>query len=112
MTGAADWLSALRERHGLSQAQLAYRAGTSQQAVSRIEAGQSSPSIALLERLAAACGEELQITSEPRGVPFEDVQLIDSGRETIEQRLERSFAWNRFSSELMIAGAKVRGELG
>ena|ERR1700758_909715 len=111
MQDVGDWLRALRDRHGLSQSQLAYRASTSQQAISRIEAGQTSPSVALLERLAAACGEELQISSEPRGVPFEDRQLIESARESIEQRLERSFGWNHFASELAIAGAKARGEL-
>jgi transcriptional regulator with XRE-family HTH domain len=47
------WVRALRERHRLTQGQLAHRAGTSQQAVSRIEAGEVSPSIAVLERLAA-----------------------------------------------------------
>lgn len=108
MTGAADWVRELRDRHGLSQAQLAYRAGTSQQALSRIEAGRSSPSIALLERLAAACGEELQLRSQPRSVPFDPEQLATEVSDPIEIRAERAFSWNLFAGELVIAGAKAR----
>jgi transcriptional regulator with XRE-family HTH domain len=108
VTGAADWVRELRDRHGLSQAQLAYRAGTSQQALSRIEARQSSPSIALLERLAAACGEELQLRSQPRSVPFDPEQLATEVSDPIEMRAERAFSWNLFAGELVIAGAKAR----
>ena len=52
----------VRARCGLSQRELAERAGTSQSVVGRIEAGLSSPSVGTLERLLAAAGYELRIT--------------------------------------------------
>jgi transcriptional regulator with XRE-family HTH domain len=45
----------------LSQTALAYRAGTTQQAISRIEHGLVSPTVEMLSRLAAACGDGLAL---------------------------------------------------
>jgi transcriptional regulator with XRE-family HTH domain len=56
-----DLLKDAREGAGLSQRELARRAGTSQAMVARIERGQQSPSISTLERLVRACGRELRI---------------------------------------------------
>ncbi|MDA8395617.1 MAG: helix-turn-helix transcriptional regulator, partial [Candidatus Dormibacteraeota bacterium] len=50
-------LRTTRERAGLSQRQLARRAGTSQAAVSCYERGTVSPSVRTLARLLAACRE-------------------------------------------------------
>jgi transcriptional regulator with XRE-family HTH domain len=57
---------------GLSQRELAQRAGTSQAMVARIERGRQSPSLATLERLVRACGRELrvEVAGEPE-VPTE-----------------------------------------
>ena len=105
------WLRGLRERHQLTQAQLAYRAGTSQQAISAIEAGRTSPSARLLDRLAAACGERLVISSVPREVPFDPEQLAAELADPVALRAERALSWNRFAGELVVAGARLRGEL-
>lgn len=105
---AGVWVRKLRERHRLSQAQLAYRAGTSQQALSRIERGLVSPTVELLERLAAACGEELVLWARARGVPFEDAQLEISARTPVAERTELALAWDGFASELAAAGAQAR----
>jgi transcriptional regulator with XRE-family HTH domain len=98
----------LRARHGLRQADLAYRAGTSQQAISRIEHGLVSPTIEMLARLAAACGEELVLGYKQRAVPFEDEQLRASIRRSASERLELAVGWNEFAGEIAIAGAKAR----
>ena len=58
-----------RRRHGLTQTQLAARARTSQAAISRIERGLVSPTVATLRNLLALLGEELVLTSEPRSEP-------------------------------------------
>jgi transcriptional regulator with XRE-family HTH domain len=108
---AGKWTEQLRARHGLSQAQLAYRAGTSQQAISRVERGVVSPSIAFLERLAAVCGEELVLDAHAREVPFDPSQLDARRAMAPEERAELSFSWNKLAGELMLAGAKARGEL-
>lgn len=47
---------AARQRAGLTQIQLAERAGTRQATVSNIERGVARPTIELVERIARACG--------------------------------------------------------
>ncbi len=58
----------VRERrlaHGLTQAQLALRAGTTQASVSRLERGHLSPTLGTLRSLLAALGEEPELTARP-----------------------------------------------
>ncbi|WP_123748216.1 helix-turn-helix domain-containing protein [Saccharothrix texasensis] len=56
----------VRERRGLSQAQLAEAAGMTQPAVARFEAGGTVPTIPVLERLARALELELVVRLAPR----------------------------------------------
>jgi transcriptional regulator with XRE-family HTH domain len=60
-----DVLRQARTRHGLDQRTLARRAGTSQVQISRIERGETSPTVDTLARLLAVMGERLVIESEP-----------------------------------------------
>jgi transcriptional regulator with XRE-family HTH domain len=53
-----------RRRYGVSQAQLAIRAGTRQSAISRIESGRVSPTFETLQTLLDLLGENLTIGSE------------------------------------------------
>ena len=71
---AAALLRSTRVRRGLSQAQLAQRAGTSQPVISAYEHGRRDPSTATLRRLVAAAGErlELRIAPEPPAIPPPD----------------------------------------
>jgi len=59
-------LRAEREKQALTQAQLARRAGTSQQHISKLEAGRVSPTTALLDRVFDALGLQLRVTVEAR----------------------------------------------
>jgi transcriptional regulator with XRE-family HTH domain len=54
-----------RRRRGLSQAELARRAGTSQPVISAYEHGRRDPSVTTLRRLIEATGERLSISSHP-----------------------------------------------
>jgi transcriptional regulator with XRE-family HTH domain len=54
-----------REELGLSQRQLAERAGMTQPGVARFEAGGTTPTIPVLERLARALGLELTVSLGP-----------------------------------------------
>jgi transcriptional regulator with XRE-family HTH domain len=71
-----------RRRHGLTQAQLAARARTSQAAISRIERDLVSPSVETLRTLLDLMGEELVL----------DARRIDYGhdRTLLRQNLERT----------------------
>lgn len=59
---------AVRERRlalGLSQTEVAARAGMTQSALSRLEAGGAVPTIPILERIAVALDSELSVTIIP-----------------------------------------------
>jgi transcriptional regulator with XRE-family HTH domain len=65
MVGSA--VRAARLRCGVSQAELARRAKTSQPSIARLEKGQVSPTVISLDRIARALGAELIIDFEPLG---------------------------------------------
>ena len=67
-TIARDVIS-LRMRHDLTQDALARRTGTTKSAISRLESGQHAPTVATLEKIAAAFGGHLVITFDVPGEP-------------------------------------------
>ncbi|MGH2868959.1 MAG: helix-turn-helix transcriptional regulator, partial [Solirubrobacteraceae bacterium] len=95
-------------RHHLSQLALAYRAGTTQQAIRRIEHGRVSPTVEMLARLAAVVGEELVLDSRLREVPFDLDQLMAASGSPMAERLERAMSWNLLGGEIAAAGARAR----
>ena len=99
---AGSILQAARARAGLSQRQLAARAGTAQSVVARIELGEASPTWDTLSRLLAAAGFDLdtQITVRPVAGSHmrDDVARILSL--TPEERLREVANTNRFVSRV------------
>ncbi len=63
-TTPGQLLREARKRHGVTQAQLAIRAGTRQSAISRIESGRVSPTFETVRTLLDLLGEDLTIGSE------------------------------------------------
>lgn len=61
----AELIRGARKRAGLSQAELAERAGTSQPAIARYETGRVEPDLSTLSRLATACGFRLELALIP-----------------------------------------------
>lgn len=61
----AELIRSMRAFVGLSQEQLATRAGMAQSAVSNYENGRKVPTLATLERLARAAGAELDLSYVP-----------------------------------------------
>jgi ribosome-binding protein aMBF1 (putative translation factor) len=60
-------VSQMREAGGLTQAQLAERAGTTQSAIARLEdAEYTAHSLQTIEKIAAACGVELTLRAEKK----------------------------------------------
>lgn len=55
-------IHSLREKRGLSQRELADRLGTTQSAIARLEAGNVSPSLPTLDKIAAALEVELVVS--------------------------------------------------
>jgi len=62
---AATLVREARRRAGLSQAELAARAGTTQSAIARLERGRASPSFRRVGELIEACGLELRVRLAP-----------------------------------------------
>jgi HTH-type transcriptional regulator / antitoxin HipB len=63
----AETVRLRREELGWSQRQLAERAGMTQPGIARFEAGGTTPTLPLLERLAAALGLTLNVSLGPAG---------------------------------------------
>ncbi|NDB18138.1 MAG: XRE family transcriptional regulator [Actinobacteria bacterium] len=59
---------AIRQKRGLTQKQLAELAGMTQPAVARFEAGGTTPTLAILARLAEALGMTLKVDLKPTKV--------------------------------------------
>lgn len=88
----------LRIGAGLSQRALARLAGTSQPAIARYERGVATPAWETLERLAAACGRQLKLSSEAVPEPH-DVELATWLLElTPQQRLRALRRYARLRS--------------
>lgn len=106
--GPGNLIRSRREAHGLTQAQLALRAGSTQAALSRLERGELSPTVATLERLLAAVGEELELGARRPAPPADLDHLRDQRRRTPAERLALAMSWNRLAGELDRAGARAR----
>ena len=66
MKTPGELLKEARARHGVSQDQLAARAGTTQSAISRIERDRVSPSVDTLRELLYLLGEDLELGASRR----------------------------------------------
>ena len=64
MVGSA--VRAARRRAGVSQSELAERAGMSQPSIARLEKGVLSPTVITLDRIARALGADLVLDFEPQ----------------------------------------------
>jgi DNA-binding XRE family transcriptional regulator len=75
LAAKAEWLAAravmkARMAANLTQAELARKVHTSQQAISRIEAGEQNTSVAILRKIGHALGMELHIDYKPKSLRF------------------------------------------
>lgn len=105
MVGVAELLRSARTSAGLTQAELARRAGTSQAAVARYESGDVSPVVSTLERLLAATGSRLELGAVTEGNSVMD--LLWEHRDEIVRRAEVRGATN-----VRVFGSVARGEDG
>ena len=83
---AKDLIIEARQRAGLSQGDLALKAGTAQSAVARLESGNANPTLATLERLVGAAGFELRLELVPK---FSYDHLIEAYKRDVDRTLLR-----------------------
>lgn len=105
---AVELIRRTRIARGLSQAQLAIRAGTTQTAISRLERGQRSPTVQTLRRLLLVMGEELDLRSRPLKGMHDPAHLRAELKLSPAQRLERAFKWMRLNAQVSEAGRRAR----
>ena len=97
-----------RNNSGLTQAELASRAGTSQAAIARYEADRVSPSVSTLERVLRAAGEDLLLSSvrgNQTDLSSEKAQLVRRHKVEITNLARTHGARN-----IRFFGSVVRGE--
>jgi transcriptional regulator with XRE-family HTH domain len=110
ITNPAELIKQLRTQHRLSQRELAYRAGTSQSAIARIEGGDEDISWGRLRSILAAMGDEPVLESKRLQSRYDFSDLMHERAMSPEARLASAINFNRFGSELAIAGAKARAK--
>lgn len=96
-----------RKRAGLTQAQLAQRAGTTQSAIARLESGRTRPALEDVERLLRLCGFQLIVSL----APYDDSDLVQAEarlRKTADERIAEMEAGTAFARELQDAVAESR----
>ena len=96
-----DLLRTARNRAGLSQRELAKRAGTAQSVVTRIESGLTSPTVATLEHLIRTCGFVLDAQLAPD--PVQDPHLLTEVNRILALTPEQRFDELANASRFMIA---------
>ncbi len=97
-----------RERLGLTQRQLAIRAGTTQAAVSRIERGVVSPTFSTLRGLMVAMGEEPIAGSQRLATEWDPAHMASSLARSPEERLALALSWNKLAGRIAAAGRAAR----
>lgn len=113
MESPGDLLREARSRAGLSQSDLAARAGVTQSVISEYEAGKRQPAVPTLARLVAATGHELTLgleRSDPavRGLPDTPLgRRLRQHRKALQDAVRSAGA-----SNLRVFGSVARGDDG
>jgi transcriptional regulator with XRE-family HTH domain len=98
---AGTLLRQRRRAHGLSQRELAARAGTRQATISRIESGREIPTVDRLDRLLVALGERLDLRALPLDPERPAADVRADHAKPMSARLEDGFALAAFAGELV-----------
>jgi transcriptional regulator with XRE-family HTH domain len=114
----ASLVREVRRLSGLTQRDLAARAGTSQPAIARLEQGLLSPTLATLQRILKAAGFELGLRLIPLAAPdpvideykrgIDRTLLRENLRKTVDQRLRALADLQKSAAEVRRAGRQAR----
>jgi transcriptional regulator with XRE-family HTH domain len=104
----AQLISETRRRKGLSQRRLALRAGTSQSAIARIEAGAEEVTWPRLRALMISMGEEPVLSGRPLASRYDAADLLAHRALSASGRLESALAFDKLASELAAGVRRAR----
>lgn len=93
---AGELVREARRRHGLTQQQLAARARTSQAAISRIERGLVSPTVATLASLLNLMGEQLHLGADAIDYGFDRTLLRQNLDRSVSDRVSHGVSFANF----------------
>jgi transcriptional regulator with XRE-family HTH domain len=99
-----------RAAHGLSQRELAYRAGTSQSAIARIEAGDEDVTWKRFRSLLFAMGDEPVLGTKRLPSRYDLGDLMRDRAMSPEARLANGIRFNNFATRMYLAGAEARAK--
>lgn len=97
---AGTLLRQRRRAHGLSQRELALRAGTRQATISRIETGHEVPTVRRLDQLLTVLGERLELSAVPLDPERSADDVHADHTRSMTERLEDGFPLASFASQL------------
>lgn len=98
-----------RTAAGLTQAELAERAGVTQSEIARLERGGGNPTFLTLERVLHAAGHRLELTAVEQGLRTVDETLIEQQLAlTPAERVCGLRSQTAFMKRLADAGARAR----
>lgn len=103
---AAALIRQAREAAGLTQAELAERAGVKQPEIARLEAPGANPRLATLERMVVATGHSLSLELD-REFGIDETLIASSLRMTPAERLRQFESFYAFAKEF--GGKLARG---
>lgn len=89
-----------RDRYGVSQHELAVRAGTTQSAISRIERDRVSPSVETLGELLFLLGEDLELDARKREWGIDRTLVDERLAFTPAQRIDYGIAFAKQAIEI------------
>ena len=104
---AAGLVRLARSRAGLTQRQLAGRAGVPQSVIARIESGARQPTIPTLERILAGAGVEVRYRLEPLD-DHDRVLVAEHARRSPAEREAVEATYAEFLAKVREAGERAR----
>lgn len=108
---AAAVIREARERSGLSQAELARRAGVAQPVISAYETGRREPGLSMLDKLVRASGHDLLVEVVARSARGPELPNSPAGRRLRRQRRAIiGAAARRRMGNVRVFGSVARGE--
>ena len=118
MSPAFGIVAEARHRSGLTQRELAARAGVAQPVVARLEREGANPTIRTLKAFAAAAGFTLRMTLEPMAAPDPVVErykqdvdrtlLRENLKHSVDERIRSLGEWQQDLTKLQAATKRAR----
>jgi transcriptional regulator with XRE-family HTH domain len=106
----AELIRDTRRLKGLTQRRLALRAGTSQSAIARIEAGAEEVTWPRLRAIMISMGEEPVLSARPLASRYDAADMLAQRGMSASERLASGVSFDKLASELTngVARAKAR----